>query len=239
MKELEDYKWFPALFRNFQTDFIGFVVRKGNVYSPFVDYLNAQCLQALPMYDVCSGSGEPAISIYTQSNCFSQLTLSDKFPRHLRFKDATIQYDAQSVDVLHMPFQQHNCYTMFNALHHFSDTEKTALVNVLQNSGASAFLVELLEPTFLCILKVIFATTIGCMVLTPFIRPFSFKRLLFTYVLPINLFTIAIDGIISVLKSRSVQQYQRLLANGSTNIKICRLHNGLSPLTIIHIPPQP
>jgi len=235
VKELEDYYWFPPVLRNFQTEFIGFVVDKFNVYDVFIQHLKTIKLSRLPLTDLCSGSGEPAISILRKSNCFSRLKLTDKFPSALNITDNNISYEVQSTDVLDLEFKPGTYYTMFNAFHHFTDEEKLKITQNIQESGASAFIVEILEPTFFCLLKVFFTTTLGSLVLTPFIRPFSLKRLFFTYILPINIITITFDGMVSVLKSRSVNQYQDLFANNEHAINIVQLKNGLSPLIVIQI----
>jgi hypothetical protein len=235
VKELEDYYWFPPVLRNFQTEFIGFVVNKLNVYDVFIQHLKTIRMSMLPMTDLCSGSGEPAISIFRKSNCFSRLKLTDKFPNALKISDAEIYYEMQSTDVLEMEFKPETYYTMFNAFHHFTDEEKVTIAQEIQNSGSDAFIVEILEPTVFCLLKIFFTTTIGSLLLTPFIRPFSLKRLFFTYILPVNIITITFDGIVSVLKSRSVKQYQDLFANNGHAIKVFRLKNGLSPLIVIQI----
>lgn len=237
MKELEDYNWFPSMLRNFQTDFIGFVVAKLNVYDVLVDYLKTLSLPAYTMHDLCSGSGEPAISIFKKSNCFSHLLLSDKYPRPFLSADANISYQPQSTDVLNLEFKKNTYYTLFNSLHHFTDVEKLKLSETIIESGATAFIVEILEPTFICLVKVFFMTTLGSILLTPFIQPFSFKRLFFTYVFPINILTITVDGILSVLKSRSVKQYQTLFAQHHPSMQILRFPNGLSPLILIQIQP--
>jgi hypothetical protein len=237
MKELEDHKWFPSFLRNFQTTFIGFVVVKFNFYDTFIQYLNGLYLVKKPVTDLCSGGGEPAISIFKKSNCFSSLTLTDKYPNALQLFDDTIFYEKQSIDVLEMGFQKETYYTMFNAFHHFTDKDKLKITREIKASGASAFFVEILEPTLLCFLKVLLMSTIGCLLFTPFIRPFSIKRLFFTYILPINVFTITIDGLLSVIKSRSVKQYQLLFAQQQRHIKILRLKNGLGPIIVIKIQP--
>ena len=155
MKELEDYNWFPPVLRNFQTEFIGFVVDKFNVYNVFIQHLKTLQLSRLPMTDLCSGSGEPAIGIFKKSNCFSRLKLTDKFPSDLNITDATISYDLQSADVLEMAFKPGTCYTMFNAFHHFTDADKLKITQNIQNSGSTAFIVEILEPTVFCLLKIV------------------------------------------------------------------------------------
>ena len=239
MKELEDYNWFPRLFRNFQTDFIGFIVARFHVYGVFIAYLKTLPLARLPMTDLCSGSGEPAVSIYRKSNCFSSLRLTDKFPNEITIKDDYVHHETKSTDVLKMEFQAGNCYTMFNSFHHFTKKEQLIIVERIGSSGATAFIVEVLEPSVFCFLKIAFATTVGCIVLTPFIQPFSLKRLFFTYIVPINLFTIAFDGIVSVLKSSTVEQYQALFAKHKSSMKIFRLQNGWTPLIVLEITGTP
>jgi hypothetical protein len=124
---------------------------------------------------------------------------------------------------------------MFNAFHHFRDEEKLQIIQKIQFSGSEAFFVEILEPNLICLVKVFFTSTIGNLVLTPFIRPFSFRRLLLTYVLPVNLLTITLDGVVSVLKSRSVSQYKKLFAPLGHSVKIYRLKNNLSALIVLQI----
>lgn len=238
MKELEDYAWFPPDIRNLQTDFIGFVVVRFNVYDGFVHHLKTMSLSVQVMYDLCSGSGEPAISIFRKSNCFSRLTLTDKYPSLLKLGDETIFYEPRSVDVLNMEFKPGTCYTMFNAFHHFRDEDKLKIAQKIQASGSVAFLVEILEPTIFCLLKVLLTTTVGSLLLTLFIQPFSFKRLFFTYILPVNILAITFDGIVSVFKSRSVKQYQKLFAGYENGIEIFPLKNGLSPLIVIQVQPK-
>lgn len=235
MKELEDYNWFPPVLRNFQTDFIGFFVVRFNVYNVFVDYLKTLALPVQSMTDLCSGSGEPATSIFRKSNSFSSLTLTDKYPRPVKRIDDKIVYKMKSIDVLEMEFKKDTCFTMFNAFHHFEDADKLKIIQKIQRSGADAFIVELLEPTVFCFFKIFCIGTFGTLLLAPFILPFSFSRLFFTYVIPVNIFTITYDGIVSVFKSRSLKQYQNLFSNTENPLKIFQIKNGLNTLIVLQI----
>ena len=238
LKELEDSPHFPNFLRNYQTDFIGFVVIRFKVYRPFVKYINTLSLSEHTMTDLCSGSGEPAIGIFRDSNYFNHLILSDKYPRQLLFSDDKINYLSQSMDILEMEFQSGICYTMFNAFHHFSNEDKLKIMKRIQKSGSRAFFVEILEPGIICLLKVLFITTIGNLLLTPWIRPLSVTRLIFTYLFPVNLFTITYDGIVSVFKSLSLKKYRKLFSTYDDSIKVFKLKNRLSPLIIIQIQPE-
>jgi hypothetical protein len=235
LKELEDYDWFPVALRNFQTDFIGFVVARFNMYNAFTKYLKTFSLAVKPSIDLCSGAGEPAISIFKKTNCFSFLTLSDKYPNQLQVKDERIIYTAKSEDVLDMKFKPEIYYTLFNAFHHFSDENKLKIVRKILEADSVAFIVEILQPRFFCFVKIFFATTIGTLFIMPFVKPFSFKRLFFTYIIPVNVFTIAFDGMVSVFKSRSAVYYQKLFSGFGNSIEVVNLKNGFNSLIVIHV----
>ncbi len=237
MKELEDHNWFSPRLRNFQTEFIGFAVVKCRIYDQFIECIKSLSLHSRPMIDLCSGSGEPAITIFKKSGCFSRLILTDKFPGKNVQTNDRISYDRSSTDVLQMEFQSGNYYTMFNALHHFSDADKIMLAKKIRSANADAFFVEILEPHLYCFIKILLGCTIGSLLFTPFIRPFSFTRLFFTYIIPVNILTITFDGIISVFKSRSVNYYKTLFAN-QDSIEVSRIKSNLLPLIVIRIRAQ-
>lgn len=231
MKELEDHEWFPKRLRQYQTDFIGFVVSRFGIYNSFITYLRSSGRSFKNMFDLCSGSGEPAITIFRRSATFNTLILSDKFPQ--AYADSPdITYIKNSCDALTMTFDPGQTYTMFNAFHHFDDTQKAAIIRRIRESGSAAYFVEILQPNLWSFIKVLFATSIGTLLLTPFLRPFSWSRLFFTYILPINLITIMFDGLTSVFKSRSVRQFQRILQPFGQGTKVFKL-GGISPLIVI------
>ncbi|MEO8732750.1 MAG: hypothetical protein ABI373_00330, partial [Flavobacteriales bacterium] len=185
--------------------------------------------------DLCSGSGEPAISVFEHSTCFTRLTLTDLYPRSSFPSTGMVTYDPRPVDAKTMEIFPGACYTMFNAFHHFTDSEKVGLVHRLRGAGNEAFLVEVLEPTALCLAKVLVATTVGTLLFMPFVRPFSFARLFFTYIVPINVLTIAWDGVISVFRSRSLAQYRALFAADAQGISVHRLPATLQAIIVIHL----
>ncbi|MDQ3016206.1 MAG: hypothetical protein M3R25_05740 [Bacteroidota bacterium] len=238
MNELEDSPHFPTWLRNFQTEFIGFVVIRFSIYQAFINYIKSLSLTQQPMTDLCSGSGEPAVHIFQESNCFSHLILTDKFPNKISTSNLKISYLSQSMDVLEMKFQPGVCYTMFNAFHHFKDEDKLKIAQNMLASGSRSFFVEILEPNIFFLVKILFMTTIGNLLLTPLVKPFSFKRLFFTYIIPVNILTISYDGIVSVLKSRTVEGYRKLFIGHGDKIKIIKLRNNFNSMIIIQVEPK-
>ncbi|MES2617058.1 MAG: hypothetical protein V4613_04215 [Bacteroidota bacterium] len=237
LKELEDYEWFPAVLRNYQTDYIGFIVSAFSIYQPFIDKLQSTTLPH-KMFDLCSGSGEPAYSIFCKSKAWSSFTASDKFPRPVHFANQAAKYLQHSTDVMEMAFNSENTYTMFNAFHHFSEAQQISIINRMTQSNAKAYFVEILEPGLWFSFKILFTTTVGQVLLMPFVKPFSLKRLLFTYIIPINIITIATDGLISVFKSKSVEQYQLRFKQFGDTVRIYRLQKGFRTQIVIETIPQ-
>ncbi len=235
MKELEDYKWFPSILRKYQTDFIGYVVAQFNVYDPFIHYLKTQNNATNKMFDLCSGSGEPAVSIFKKASLKGELTLSDKFPNNHKTYYNPISYIDKSIDVLSLKFETDTVYTMYNAFHHFNETEKTNIVQTMINANSKGYFVEILAPDILFYFKILFTTTIGTLILTPFIKPYSLKRILLTYLIPVNVFTITYDGLVSVLNSSSVKEYQKLFSAFNKQVEIFSLKKGLIKLVVIKI----
>ena len=212
IKELEDYTWFPPLLRRFQMDFIGFTVSCLKVYEElapvvkqFTEKNNVQAVQ-----DVCSGSGAPALYMHRQTKFTGYTVLSDKFPPHSFNSKENIHYLKKAVDVLDLQVQPGVCYTMYNALHHFSDAQKKQLMRKIQEGKGLFLFAEILKPGIAEMLKILFTTTILQLLLVPFIRPFSLLRIFFTWVLPVNLITVTYDGVVSVFKSSTAAQFRKL-----------------------------
>jgi ubiquinone/menaquinone biosynthesis C-methylase UbiE len=209
LKELEDFTWFPSLLRQYQLSYIGCVVKWLNIYKPIVPILKQ--MQTLPsinnIVDLCSGSGEPAIFLQQQTgNSYSTL-LTDKFPSQI-ISLPPIAYHPASINALKINPKNDTLYSMYNAFHHFSTKEQTQLIENIVQNNSSIIIVEILTPSIYSFASVLFAGTLLQCIITPFIKPFSIKRLFFTYILPINIFTVVYDGIISVLRSKSSRQYK-------------------------------
>jgi hypothetical protein len=215
--ELEDTNWFPNILRDQQLGYIGWLVQILDIYRPVTNRLPGWIIQSSlsRVHDLCSGSGEPMISLSKSFSGHINVSLSDKFPPEQSNRIGPSNYLPESHDILEIDFESQKYYTMFNAFHHFDNVQQQAIVNQLIEKGAPFCFAEILEPNLFTLIKVILVNTIGQFFLAPFVKPFSIKRLFFTYLLPVNLLTTTYDGIISVLKSKNKKQYQTLLSISS------------------------
>lgn len=207
MKELEDYDWFPNLLRKFQMEYIGWTVKSFGIYRPMLKLIPRRAI-----FDLCSGNGDPIQYLMNHRPDLPKVTLSDKYPQIVQFKNESVRYLREEVDVLQMSFDSGLYYTMFNAFHHFTDKEQYQIITKLRASESDFCFCEILRPTLFSLITILLTTTIGQIMFTPFVKPLSFIRLLFTYLIPINVFTITYDGVISVFKSKRAEHYRELFA---------------------------
>ena len=238
MKELEDHSWFPTMFRRYQAEYIGSMVKWLGVYRPLVSELERLVESTRPQFiqDLCSGSGIMAIYIQKHVSNIPQTILSDKFPDASFKNDANLTYLKKSIDVIWLIPDPQICYTMYNAFHHFSSDQQKELVSKMALRKSPFLFAEILQPGVLTVLRIIFAATILQLFTAPFIKPFSLKRLFFTYIIPVNLLTVLYDGIISVFKSRSAHFYRRLLEGASDDnflVTIAQYNNWKGTLLFI------
>src|SRR5690606_9928647 len=66
--ELEDQAWFPSLWRNYMTDYLGFVEGKFQLHRLALEPLNRalETSGAKTIVDLCSGAGGPLVPILAE-----------------------------------------------------------------------------------------------------------------------------------------------------------------------------
>ncbi|HKK39468.1 MAG TPA: hypothetical protein VJ949_08615 [Cryomorphaceae bacterium] len=208
--ELEDQSWFPEWLRAYQMAFLSTLDRSTGLYLP----VNRLLVRLHPdkIVDLASGSGE---SVWRCTSSLrktgAEVTLTDKFP----FAHAANRaiYHGESLDILTSQLPDADLYTMFNAFHHFDEEERTLIAKKATKNGAAFLVIEPLRPGADVFFKVFFATFIGPFLLAPFMRPFSVKWLLLTYIFPLGMLATCWDGLASVVKSLGKNEWNELEAD--------------------------
>ncbi len=241
LKELEDYPWFPSYLRKMQLEYVGWISVQLRLYHPLLKLL--QQFPSNKWIDLASGSGWPAF--YLQKNASHQIhyTLTDLYPESVSNEvKKQVDVEAEPFNLLDFQPQVEKQYSMFNAFHHFTSAQQKEILKKIKEAKASCIITEVLEPTWLCFLQVTLAAFILQLFTAWAIRPFSFIRILTTYIIPIQLITVAWDGWISVLKSKSLSQYKALvsdLADNQYSIEVKRIKQLRGNLIVILAQPKP
>jgi len=212
LKELEDYPWFPSYLRKMQLEFVGWISVQLKIYSPVLKLMDSFPKQQ--WMDLGSGSVWPAY--YMQKNAVRPIhfTLSDLYPDSVSNEvEKHVRVVPEPLNLLAFSPIAGNQYSMFNAFHHFTSEQQKEIIGSFKAAKSAIVIAEVLEPTLLSFIQV----TLAAFVLQPLtawaIKPFSFARILATYLITVQLFTVAWDGWLSVLKSKSSTQYQTLLSD--------------------------
>lgn len=222
--EFHDRPWFPRSFRDGVTDALQFILNLGGVYDPIVPRLSRAMESAGThrIVDLCSGAGGPWLRIQPvlerQNRAAVEVYLTDKYPNVITFKDVRhashgrINYSAESVDAASLPPQLQGFRTIFGSYHHFDPQKATAILRDAVENGQGVGVFEVAKCHPLTIFLVVLMPLMALLV-TPFIRPFRFSRLFWTYIIPVVPFVLFYDGVISCLRAYSTATLSALTRN--------------------------
>ncbi|MEO9511210.1 MAG: hypothetical protein ABJN84_14965 [Flavobacteriaceae bacterium] len=250
--EFEDQKWFPKFLRDYGTDFLQFLSNKTKLYKPVVPILE-KGLKAdgtNVMVDLGSGGGGGLLWLNSEllkNKPDLKIILTDYYPNLSAFEYTKTQADnfefiTTAIDARKVPKSLKGFRTQFLSLHHFKpDAAKQILQNAV-DSGSSIGIFEAQERSVPSILAMLFSP-LSVLLTTPFIRPFKFGRLIFTYLIPIVPLFVLWDGVVSSLRTYSVKE-MKVLVNSlenseSYNWEIDRVKSGPGVvLYLLGIPKQ-
>ena len=235
LKELEDYPWFPAYLRKMQLEYVGWISVQLRLYRPVLKLLNR--FPSNQWVDLASGSGWPAYYIQKNASHDIHYTLSDLYPDSVSNEvKKHVSIGLESLNLLKFQPLTGKQYSLFNAFHHFTSAQQKQLIHKMKAANAGIIIAEVLEPSLLSFIQV----TLAALVVQPLtawaIRPFSIMRILTTYLIPIQLLTVAWDGWLSVLKSKNLNQYKELvtdIADNEYSIEVIRIKQLQGNLIVI------
>ena len=224
ISEIHEQVWFPKNLRDHVTDALQSILNWGNIYRPVaVRLIQAiKAAEADQVVDLCSGAGGPWIwlhrTIANQTNLKIGVCLTDKYPNIAAFQKAqrdsggAITYSAEPVDAGRIPAHITGFRTIFSSFHHFPPKEAAGLLqNAVDNrQGIGIFEGAARHPLNILLT---FLTPVAALLITPFIRPFRWSRLLWTYLIPVIPFVLLVDGILSCLRAYSTTELSQLVSS--------------------------
>jgi hypothetical protein len=212
--ELHESPWFPQGLRDLVTDSLQFVLNAIRFYDPVSERLRAavNSAGAERVIDLCSGGAGPWLWLHSVVRVGAardlQVVLTDKYPNLDAFESArrasggAISYSAEPVEAAHIPPQLSGFRTVFSSLHHFSPAEIVAMLQdaANQRQGFGAF--EGAQRRAKTIAGIVLMP-IGAVIAAPFVRPFRFSRLFWSWIVPVIPLVLYVDGVLSCLRAYS------------------------------------
>lgn len=220
--EWEDLPWFPDTIRRGMLDFLAFFLRLGRLYDPAVPLLKRVLRRTgnTALLDLASGGGGPLEGLWQQLQTPGRpvrIFLSDRFPNsaaYRRLEAATggvVSGIEAPVDAAAVPARLQGVRTLFSAFHHFPPAAALRMLRDAAEKQAPLIVLDGGGPRLLLALGVLLQPLVF-LVATPFLRPFRWSRLVFTYLLPVIPFCTLWDGLVSVWRLYSVRDLKKLSA---------------------------
>ena len=219
--ELEDQSWFPAAWRDAGTAYLrkaAALTGQPRAMAPKIaELLRASRVRRL--VDLCSGGGGPIPELLAELHAQgveASAVLTDFYPntevleRVASESEGRIEFRKESVDAKRVPADLVGCRTLFNGLHHFRPEDAREILKSAADAKQPIVVFEAMERSVLAVVAVLFAP-IAVLFLVPFLRPFRFSWLVFTYLIPVIPFFVMWDGVISCLRIYSVPELTQLV----------------------------
>lgn len=219
--ELEDLAGFPVSIRDGITDFLEYAVVVSNLYKPVIPRLETvlKKLQIRRIIDLCSGGGGPWKNLQTHLSPVREgratVFLTDLYPNIAALTElkehgqGRLDFMGASVSAMNVPVELEGFRTLFSSFHHFRPEHARAILAdaVSKQQGIAIF--ESTQRHPLLLLYMLF-TPILVLLATPFIRPFKWQRLFWTYLMPVIPLAVMFDGIVSCLRTYTVVELTEL-----------------------------
>lgn len=221
--EFEDLPWFPSLIRRYMQDFLHFMSQLTDMPLRTFAIRLRWAMQAsgqTTIVDLCSGSGGPVEGLVRlmdkQERYPVSALLTDLYPNVEAMKrrekaNPAIRAITQPVNAMDVPVELKGFRLMCNSFHHFDpESAKKVLGDaVAKNQGIAV--IEFVSRSVFGLVQVVFGVMILMFFLTPFVRPFSFGRLFFTYVIPLVPIFSLWDGVASCFRVYSPDEMEVLI----------------------------
>lgn len=207
--EFTDLGWWPASFRALLTDYLMTCLQLTHPFRRLYSALSGaiEAARTDRVVDLGSGSGGPWPHLLGEMRRATgraiQVLLTDKYPDAAasgRFEGVDgIRYWPEPVDARAGPAELAGLRTMFNSLHHFRPAAALEILRDAVRHGEPIAIIENVYRSWFCVFGALFVPFV-VLAVTPWIRPFSWRRWFWTYVIPLAPLVIAWDGAISVAR---------------------------------------
>lgn len=224
LMELEDQAWFPRVLRDAMTDWLSFMASLSD--APFVA-ISAKVRATLAatgaktIVELGAGGGEPSTKLagilQTQGVAGLDVVLTDLYPNveRLAFAQKRSRLPCRvvptSVDATAVPTELAGLRLFCNAFHHLPEpVARRCLADAVEQEQPIVVL-EFVSRTPVGFLQVV-VLILFMLLATPFVRPFRWSRLFFTYLVPLIPLATLWDGLVSCLRIYAPRELEALVA---------------------------
>ena len=223
LTEFHDLPRFPSVWRDLLTDYLSFFAETFRPYRRAAPIVAGALKRAgtNTIVDLCSGAGRPVVSLMPEiRECGVprlQVVLTDRYPnlaawRNVRATEGPqVSFEAAPVDATDVPRRLVGFRTLFTSFHHFAPDSARRVVSNAVDAGQGVGIFEYTERSWWIWGIPVLLIPLFVWISTPFIRPFSWRRLVWTYLVPVVPMVAMWDGLVSCLRTYSTVELRDLV----------------------------
>ena len=227
--EIHELPGCPDLLRRIATDYLRTVGEVFDAFEPITPLLTGalSVSDEKRVIDLCSGGAGPVVQLTERAaerlRQAPSVVLTDLSPNHAAFAfvaeraSVPVSSETVAVDARAVPERLAGVRTVFDAFHHFRPDDARRILSDAAAKRAPILVVEATERSVGAVVGMLLFVPLLVLLLTPFVRPFSWPRLLLTYVVPLAVPLIVFDGLVSCLRSYTVAELQELTRGLESN----------------------
>ena|SRR5271154_2983661 len=219
--EIHDQPWFPTSLRDDVIDAFQFGLTLLRTYASIGPLLHGalDSARSRSVVDMCSGGGGPWLYLSQKLAGGARavrVCLTDKYPNLRAFENLSaasenrITFSPDPVDAMKVPDELRGFRTMFTSFHHFSPEQARAILQNAVDDGRDIGIFETTKRSPLTIALMV-PWALMPFFFTPWIRPFRWSRLFWTYLIPIVPFVFLFDGIVSCLRTYRPEELREMV----------------------------
>jgi len=204
------------------TDFLSQAARMTNLFSASGEVIARMMRESgsSSIIDLASGGGSGFVPVALElKKTFPTLKifLTDLYPNKeaseaLVSKHPDIYTFVETpVDAMNVPPHLDGIRTMFLSFHHFRYNDAKEILQNAVDQRKPIAIFEAQQRTLIHLLPMILSP-ISTLLVTPFIIPFRWGRIFFTYIFPILLLTIMWDGVASVFRTYTQKEMRQMVS---------------------------
>ncbi|MCU0636413.1 MAG: hypothetical protein MUE41_16210 [Gemmatimonadaceae bacterium] len=224
--EVEDQRWFPRVVRDFATDYLRFASERFALHAPIVPLLTAALARSRStrIIDLCSGGTGPVPALVRALRAQGvgvEVVLTDLYPNRAAFAEVaadaarsggSVTWMDEPVDARAVPATLTGLRTIFNGFHHFRPDDAIEALRDAARCRQPIAIFEYPDRRLRLLPAFALLTPLAVLAVTPWIRPFRWERLLWTYLVPLVPLTCWWDGMVSTLRAYTPDELAALAA---------------------------
>jgi hypothetical protein len=207
--ELTDQRWFPQGFRDLSTGYLATMMRLARPFDALAPRIAALLGKAPTprVIDLCSGVGGPWSDLAPEIG--APVVLTDLYPHEGPALHSLITREKRPVDARRLPAELDGVRTLFDGFHHFAPEDARAVLRDAYEKKIPIVIAEGVQRSGACVLQMLLSPLFVLLV-SPLVRPFSFKRLFLTYLVPLVPLFVLFDGLVSCLRAYTERELHDL-----------------------------